>query len=71
MDFLRTELWGGFTVLHLGGAVVGLFVLVAMFKALTKRDELPTGMIEVTCECGWHGRVGKYNRVCRKCNGPV
>lgn len=70
-DLLKTELFGGFTVLQVGVAVLGLVVLIWVIKALTDKKPEPLHMVEVTCECGWHGRVGKYNRVCRKCGKPL
>lgn len=71
MGLLEKELFGGFSVLQVGIAALGLVVVLWIVKALTAKKVEPTHMVEVTCECGWHGRVGKYHRVCRKCGAPL
>ena len=72
MDLLHRELFLGVKILHLvyaGGALVGLWLL---FKLFGKKDDMGDYMLKVTCpQCGWSGTVGKYNRVCRKCNAKI
>ncbi len=59
-------------MIHLVGAGAALVVLVVIFKLFGKKDVDPPYSLKVTCpQCGWHGTVGQYNRVCRKCNAKI
>lgn len=73
MDFLERELFGGYTIKEV--ALVVLAVLVGLFilKQILGRGKKKSGyLVDATCPgCGWSGKVSKYNRVCKQCNGRM
>lgn len=72
MALLQNELIAGVKILHLIYGGVALVVLIVLFKLFGKKQETDTYMLKVTCpRCGWSGNVGKYNRICRKCNFQI
>lgn len=73
MGFLEKEVAGGFTVLHVGLAVVALIVLIVILKAVFgKKQETGAYMVVASCgKCGWAGDVSKYNPVCKQCGTKI
>jgi len=73
MELLGTKLIGDFTVGQVGGATLGILLLFFVISALSgKKDTAASLMDEVTCKnCGWHGKVSRYNRTCRGCNAKL
>ena len=52
-------------------AVGALIVLPPIYKLL-KPKEKAAQMIAVKCRnCGWTGKVGKYNKTCSKCGSST
>ncbi|MBU0554072.1 hypothetical protein KKF91_01800 [Myxococcota bacterium] len=71
MDLLNQELVAGYSVLEVGGVVIGLIILISVFKALFKKAPERKGVISASCACGWRGQVGAYNRRCPRCNAAL
>ena len=73
MDFLEKEVFSGFTVLHVGIAVIGLIVLVFVLKLIFGgKQETGSYMVVVTCNnCGWSGDVSRYNKTCKQCGAKI
>ena len=73
MDFLDKEVFSGFTVLHVGIAVIGLIIVVVLLKLiLGGKQETGSYMVVATCDkCGWSGDVSRYNKTCKQCNSRI
>lgn len=73
MDFLSKEVISGFTLLHLGIAVIGLIVVILVLKTLFgKKQETGSYMVVATCNsCGWSGDVSRYNKTCKGCGAKI
>ena len=61
------------TVKHAIFLAAVLFVIfVAAPMIFRKKTEEPDIYETVKCsECGWTGKVSKYHRSCKKCNGTI
>jgi predicted Zn-ribbon and HTH transcriptional regulator len=47
---------------------VALYLVYAIFSRLFRKPKEDKFIVPVRCRhCGWSGRVGKYDRTCRKC----
>ena len=72
VDFLQSQLFAGFTVLQVGGAIVAVFVLLRAldwFRSRRKVDD--ANNFDGRCGCGWKGKVSKFARKCPMCNDEI
>lgn len=72
MDFLRTKVFGDFTVMQIAAIAIGLVVIYSLLKFLRGIFAAQTPnphQVRMKClECGWVGVTSKHIPVCRKCN---
>jgi len=51
--------------------LVVIYVIYYAAKRLFGRKEITVLVDTMRCrDCGWEGKVGKYDRKCRKCGSP-
>lgn len=73
MDFLNEELFGGYTIKEVALAVLAVLVVLFILKQILGRGKKRADyLVDATCPgCGWSGKVSKFNRVCKQCNGRM
>lgn len=74
-EFLEKVIFNDYTVKELLPYIIGIAVLMYFGPRIIRRflpKEESDLFVYVVCdECGWKGKVGKYNKVCRSCNSRV
>lgn len=72
---MNTIIWGDYTLQELlivVGVIVGVFVLIKLFKKLFASEKVDQHHQIVKCKaCGWKGQVSRHAGRCPKCNQPL
>ncbi|MBK6689259.1 MAG: hypothetical protein IPG45_32630 [Deltaproteobacteria bacterium] len=71
MDFLNRELFAGWTVLQVGGGLLGLIVVGSILGRLRGRGEKIAFAKKKCRGCGWEGPGGPQTKKCAKCGAPL
>ncbi len=71
ISILDQVLFANFTVMEVGGALLGLILLFKLVK-IFKKPEKQKGLFQGSCPgCGWKGSTGSYKRRCPNCNTEI